>query len=52
MVEVQGFEPRQTESKSVVLPLHYTSMDTSMARHLRFELRQKVLETFVLPLHQ
>jgi hypothetical protein len=25
MVEVQGFEPRQTESKSVVLPLHNTS---------------------------
>ena len=50
MVELQGFEPRQTESKSAVLPLHNSSV--KMARHLRFELRQKVLETFVLPLHQ
>jgi integrase len=28
-VEVLGFEPRQTESESVVLPLHHTSAETA-----------------------
>ena len=32
-VEVRGFEPLQTEPKSVVLPLHHTSMGDAKIRN-------------------
>jgi hypothetical protein len=34
MVASLGFEPRQTESESVVLPLHYEAMQFSFKRAL------------------
>jgi len=47
---VLGLEPRTTESKSVVLPLHHTP--TNLASRERLELPPRVLETRMLPLHQ
>lgn len=47
LVEVLGLEPRMTESKSVVLPLHHTSI--VLANPQGVEPRPRVLETRVLP---
>ena len=51
-----GFEPRQTEPESVVLPLHHraTQKNTKqkdMAARPGFEPRQTEPESVVLPLH-
>ena len=50
MVELQGFEPRQTESKSAVLPLHNSSV--KMARRVGIEPTLADLESAVLPLNE
>ena len=49
MAGLLGFEPRLTESKSGVLPLHYRP--TFLAPVDRIELPSKVLETIVMPLY-
>jgi hypothetical protein len=47
---VLGFEPRMVESKSTVLPLHYTASNYLASRQ-GLEPRPTVLETGMLPLH-
>ena len=37
-----GFEPRQTESESVVLPLHHSPMNWSVFNTLRSSVRQSL----------
>ena len=45
--EVLGLEPRTTESKSAVLPLHHTSMELPV----RIELTTSAWKAVVLPLN-